>query len=95
MKRFFIVLLILLLNSCAMAEDTVWLPDPGPALGAEAVYFKTNTEPNGITYDYYIYDFKSDIDEMGHFIVAYTEALRSIGFEPKKLRLDNAVYYQS
>ena len=97
MKRLFILFLVLLvLSSGAMAKDAVWLPDPGPALGVEAAYNQTNTEPNGVTYDYYTYDFENDADGVSHFIVTYTEALRNIGFTSKKLKLNNnAVYYQA
>lgn len=97
MKKWIVSLLALMMlaGSCAMAADSIWLPDPGPALGAEAVYNQTNTGTSGTTYDFYTYDFESDVDTMSHFIVAYTEALRSMGFTPKKLTLENAVYYES
>ena len=97
MKRWItgLLLVLLALGGCALADGDVWLPDPGPALGVAAEYNSTKTESNGVTYDYYTYDLESDVDAMGHFIVVYTEALRNIGFTPKKLSLDNAMWYES
>ena len=97
MKKWITGLLVVLLaiGGCALADGDVWLPDPGPALGVTAEYNSTKTENNGVTYDYYTYDLESDVDAMGHFVVAYTEALRNIGFTPKKLSLDNAMWYES
>ena len=90
-----LLLVLLAIGGCALAAGDVWLPDPGPALGVAAELYMTKMENNGVTYDYYTYDLEGDVDAMGHFIVAYTEALRNIGFTPKKLSLDNAMWYES
>lgn len=97
MKKWMAALLatVFAILSCALAEGDIWLPDPGPALGVEGALNSTRTEENGVTYDYYTYDLECDMEAMSHFIVAYAEALRGIGFTAKRLTVDVAAWYQS
>ncbi|MBQ2412735.1 MAG: hypothetical protein II313_04840, partial [Anaerotignum sp.] len=45
-------------------EKRTWMPDPGPAMGCDAEYYGENTESNGVTYDFYIYDLEMTVDQM-------------------------------
>lgn len=72
-----------------------WLPDPCTALTVDGEYNTTSTEENGVTYDFYTYDFTADYEFVSHFIVTYTEALKNIGYTSKKLKqTGNSVWYQ-
>ena len=61
-------------------KSGTWMPDPASALGCSAEYYGTNTENNGVTYDFYIYDLTMTVEQMDHFAVVYGEALRDMGF---------------
>lgn len=83
-------------GTASLKDDvSIWLPDPCTALNVDGEYNQTNTEDNGVTYDYYTYDFDADYDSVADFIVTYTEALKNMGFDAKKLNnLDNTVWYE-
>ena len=79
----------------ASSDDSIWLPDPCTALTVDGEYFRTNTENNGVTYDYYTYDFSADYDSVSDFIVTYTEALKDMGFDATRLNgAENAMWYE-
>ena len=72
------------------SEKRTWLPDPGPAMGCNAEYYGENTESNGVTYDFYVYDLKMTVDQMSHFVVVYSEALKDMGFKMERYNVENA-----
>ena len=71
-------------------KSGTWMPDPGPAMGCRAEYYGENTENNGVTYDFYIYDLKMTVDQMSHFAVVYSEALKDMGFKMERYNVENA-----
>lgn len=83
------------LSKNSNSEDGPWLPDVNTAFGAEGEYYGENTEENGITYDFYYYDFEADAETVGNAIVAYTEALKELDYTAKKLKNSTAAWYES
>ena len=71
-------------------EKRTWMPDPGPAMGCDAEYYGENTESNGVTYDFYIYDLEMTVDQMSHFVVVYSEALKDMGFKMERYNVEGA-----
>ena len=79
----------------AAKNDGPWLPDPCTALNVDGEYNSTSTGDNGATYDFYTYDLTADYNAVAHFIVAYTEALKGMGYTSKKLKqTGQSVWYQ-
>lgn len=81
--------------SSSTLEDGPWIPDVNTTLGVDGEYQGEDTGSDGITYVYYFYEFKSDEESVGSRITAYTEALKELGFEAKKLTADKAVWCES
>lgn len=71
-------------------KSGTWMPDPASALGCSAEYYGTNTENNGVTYDFYIYDLTMTVEQMDHFAVVYGEALRDMGFKLERFNVEGA-----
>ncbi len=66
-------------------SSEVELPDPGSLLDVEGEYNTTDTDNDGVIYDYYTYDFSAKITTVSNFIVTYGEALKDMGFTVKSL----------
>ena len=75
-------------------DDRPLFPDPSNALGVSGEYVLTNTEDNGVTYDFYKYELDANYEQIAHFIVVYTEALKNIGFEAKSVKNGTALWYE-
>ena len=75
----------------AAAESGPWVPDPCNVLGVEGEYYLTNTEPDGNTFDVYLYTIRGTTDDVARMAVAYGWVLQEdLGYTVKKVRYDNS-----
>lgn len=84
-------------NFSTHGENTrTWYPDPCAALGGSGKFYMTQTESNGVTYDYYTYEFSATYEQVAHFIVVYTEAMKDLGFKAthSSLKEANSMWYE-
>lgn len=95
MRKIWIVFLCLCLIVALPAQAATWLPDIGPVLGVEGELHSASEEKSG-PYHTYRYECTMSIDEMSSVIVAYTEALKTRGFDPQKIaNTYGSVYYMT
>lgn len=100
LKRIFWALalcLALALPALAQEAQTPVLPDISTVLGVEGELYGESEEESG-PYHTYLYEVDMTIDRLAKVIVAYSEALRTRGFEPQRETASNAlnaVYYMT
>lgn len=89
-KRSFLALTAALLAAALLAlpaaAEGPRLPDIGPVLGVEGELYSTSEgDSSGLPYHNYVYDKEMTLDEVSKVLVAYTEAVRELGFTVKTL----------
>ncbi|MGN0742062.1 MAG: hypothetical protein ACI4L8_05395 [Candidatus Fimadaptatus sp.] len=92
LKRIVVALalcLALALPALAQEAQTPVLPDISTVLGVEGELYGESEEESG-PYHTYRYEADMTIDRLAKVIVAYSEALRTRGFEPQRKTASNA-----